>query len=116
MDIGGTGSFYFYKHAYYNTEMLGMRRVGRYYYRDHWVGSANNDQLSSLVVAKPENRQAVVYLYQHYCYGGRVIGFYQPQGYDSFGIGNLSWYTMSGWWWWKKSWNDQVSSTSGWAW
>ncbi|MGG8497879.1 hypothetical protein ACQY1Q_15815 [Tenacibaculum sp. TC6] len=115
-DVSGNGSFYFYKHANYNTGMLGMWRVGRYYYRHHWVGSGNNDQLSSLVVAKPENKQAIVYLYQHSCYGGKVIGFYGGTGNNGFAVSNLSWYTMSGWWWWKTSWNDQVSSTSGWAW
>nr|BFF40697.1 hypothetical protein BACY1_25020 [Tenacibaculum mesophilum] len=115
-DVYGSGNFYFYKHAYYNTEMTGMRRQKRYYYRDHWVGSGNNDQLSSLKIRKPTYRRQVVYLYQHSCYGGKVIGFYSPTGYLGLNVGNLKWYTMSGWWWWKKSWNDQVSSTSGWAW
>ena len=115
-DVYGSGNFYFYKHAYYNTEMTGMRRQNRYYYRDHWVGSGNNDQLSSLKIRKPTYRRQVVYLYQHSCYGGKVIGFYSPTGYIGLNVGNLKWYTMSGWWWWKKSWNDQVSSTSGWAW
>lgn len=115
-DLYGTGNFYFYKHAYYSTEMTGMRRTERYYYRDHWVGSGNNDQLSSLKIRKPTGKRQVVYLYQHSCYGGKVIGFYTPTGYIGLNVGNLKWYTMSGWWWWKKSWNDQVSSTSGWAW
>ncbi|WGH76007.1 hypothetical protein P8625_02230 [Tenacibaculum tangerinum] len=115
-DINGSGNFYFYKHAYYNTEMTGMRRTNRYYYRHHWVGSTYNDQLSSLKIRKPTYRRQVVYLYQHSCYGGKVIGFYCPTGYIGLNVGNLKWYTMSGWWWWRKSWNDQVSSTSGWAW
>jgi hypothetical protein len=115
-DYWGTGKFYFYKHINYNTSMSGMNRVGRYYYKDHWVGSSYNDQLSSLIVTKPSYKKAIVYLYQHSCFGGKIIGFYQPTGSTGFGITNLTWYTMSGWWWWKKSWNDQVSSTSGWAW
>lgn len=115
-DVYGSGRFYFYKHAYYNTYMSGMSRMNRYYYRDHWVGSGYNDQLSSLIVTKPSYRKAVVYLYQHSCYGGKVIGFYQGTGYTGFGIANLKWYTMSGWWFWRKSWNDKVSSTKGWAW
>ncbi|WP_428740534.1 hypothetical protein [Tenacibaculum sp.] len=115
-DIYGSGNFYFYKHIYYNTYMSGMSRTNRYYYRDYWVGSGYNDQLSSLIVKKPWNRRALVYLYQHSCYGGKVIGFYQSTGPSGFGIANLKWYTMSGWWFWRKSWNDQVSSTKGWAW
>lgn len=115
-DIWGSGRFYFYKHIYYNTSMSGMNRYNRYYYRDHWVGSSYNDQLSSLIVTKPSNKRALVYLYQHSCFDGKVIGFYQSTGSTAFGVPNLKWYTMSGWWWWKKSWNDQVSSTKGWAW
>ncbi len=115
-DWWGTGRFYFYQHAYYNSSMNGMNRFNRYYYRDHWVGNNHNDRLSSLIVTKPREKKALVYLYQHGCYDGRVIGFYQSRGYSGFGVANLSWYTLSGWWFWRKSWNDQVSSTSGWAW
>ena len=76
-DIWGSGRFYFYKHIYYNTSMSGMNRYNRYYYRDHWVGSSYNDQLSSLIVTKPSNKRALVYLYQHSCFNGRIISFYQ---------------------------------------
>ncbi|WP_340202252.1 hypothetical protein [Ascidiimonas sp. W6] len=106
----GYANFYFYKHIYYNTEMIGMRRSNTRYSGNHWVGSTYNDQLSSLIINKPYYNRAYVSLKQHSCYGGRTINFYAGPGYTTAGVANLKWYTLSGWWWWRKSWNDQVSS------
>ncbi|MBC8754469.1 hypothetical protein H2O64_07280 [Kordia sp. YSTF-M3] len=108
----GTGNFYYYKHAYYNTEMTGLRRTSRRYFWNHWVGSSYNDQMSSLIVTKPYNRRAYTILYEHSCFNGRAIGFYQGTGAWGFGVANLKWYRLR---WWR-SWNDQVSSIRGYAW
>ncbi len=116
LDYSGNGRFYFYKHAYYNTEMIPLRRYNRRYFRNHWVGSSYNDQMSSLIVTKPYYSRSLTYLYQHSCFNGKVLGFYQGPGSYGYGVGNLKWYTLSGWWWWRTSWNDQVSSIRGWNW
>jgi hypothetical protein len=108
----GTGSFYYYKHAYYNTEMTGLRRTNRRYFWNHWVGSSYNDEMSSLIVLKPYDKVGYTKLYEHSCFGGRVIGFIQGTGAYGFGIRNLKWYRLR---WWR-SWNDQVSSIRGYAW
>jgi len=110
LDIGGTGNFYYYKHINYVSEMTSLRRTNRYFSRNYWVGSANNDQLSSLIALKPTNKRALVGLYEHSCFNGKSIWFYQGYGYGGFGVSNLKWYTLSGWWFWRTSWNDQVSS------
>lgn len=114
----GFGNFYFYRHAYYNSEMTGMRRTNTNNSGNHWVGSSYNDQLSSLIMNKPRWRNAYVRLYQHSCYSGRSINFYEPgyYGRTTVGVANLKWYTLSRWFFWKKSWNDQVSSYRVWAW
>lgn len=106
----GVGNYYFYQHAYYNNEMTGMRRTNTRYSGNHWVGSAYNDQLSSLIINKPYYYRGYVSLKQHSCYAGRTLNFYLPAGYTTAGVANLKWYTLSGWWFWRKSWNDQVSS------
>ena len=116
LDYSGNGRFYFYKHAYYNSEMTPLRRYNRRYFRNHWVGSSYNDQMSSLIVIKPYYSRSLTYLYQHSCFNGKVLGFYQGPGSYGYGVGNLKWYTLSGWWWWRTSWNDQVSSIRGWNW
>lgn len=116
LDYSGSGRWYFYKHAYYNSEMTPLRRYNRRYFQNHWVGSSYNDQLSSLIVTKPYYSRSLTYLYQHSCFNGRTLGFYQGPGSYGFGIANLKWYTLSGWWWWRTSWNDQVSSTLGQNW
>jgi hypothetical protein len=112
----GYGRFYYYKHKNYNSEMTGLRRYNRSYFRNHWVGSSYNDQMSSLIALKPYNRYIYTKLYQHSCFNGKVIGFYQGRyrGYG-FGIRNLKWYKLSGWLWWRTSWNDQVSSIKGYS-
>lgn len=115
-DIWGQGNFYFYKHINYSTEMLPLRRTSRYYFRNHWVGSSYNDQMSSLIVTKPYYRRSYTTLYQHICFGGKTLSFYQGPGSYGFGVPNLKWYTLSGWWWWRTSWNDQVSSIRGYSW
>lgn len=112
----GYGNFYFYKHAWYGSEMTGMRRTNTRYSGNHWVGSSYNDQLSSLIINKPVYFRAYVRLYQHSCYGGRTLNFYSRPGWTTVGVPNLKWYTLSGWWFWRKSWNDQVSSYRVWAW
>ncbi|MDY8134900.1 hypothetical protein [Aquimarina sp. 2201CG5-10] len=113
----GYGSFYFYKHAYYSTEMLSMRRTSTRSTGNHWVGSGNNDNLSSVILNIPINTQGYLRLKEHICYGGKSLNFY-INDYTSalFGIPNLQWYTLSGWWWWTTSWNDQVSSYQAWCW
>lgn len=113
----GFGSFYFYKHAYYNTEMLSMRRTSTRATGNHWVGSANNDNLSSIRMGIPINTQGFLTLREHICYGGKSLNFYMQDYTTSlFWIPNLQWYTLSGWWWWQTSWNDQVSSYGAWCW
>lgn len=108
----GTGNFYYYKHAYFNTEMTGLRRTSRRYFWNHWVGSSYNDQMSSLIATKPYNRRVYTVLYEHSCFNGRAIGFYRGTGNYGFGVLNLKWYRLR---WWR-SWNDQVSSIRGYAW
>lgn len=111
-NVWGYGNFYYYKHAYYSTEMTGLRRTSRNYFRNHWVGSSYNDEMSSLIVTKPYYRSAYTALYEHSCFNGRVIGFYQGRYAYGFGVANLKWYRLR---WWR-SWNDQVSSIKGWSW
>ncbi len=108
----GNGNFYFYKHAYYSTEMTGLRRTNRRYFWNHWVGSTYNDQMSSLISLKPYYQRVYTILYEHSCFNGRAIGFYAGPGNYGFGIRNLKWYRLR---WWR-SWNDQVSSIKGYAW
>ena len=108
----GTGNFYYYKHAYFSTEMTGLRRTSRRYFWNHWVGSTYNDQMSSLIATKPYNRRVYTILYEHSCFNGRAIGFYRGTGNYGFGVLNLKWYRLR---WWR-SWNDQVSSIRGYAW
>lgn len=117
-DYWGNGSFYFYKHAYYNTEMTSMRRTSRRATGNHWVGSANNDNLSSVIIGVPYAHRGYLRLKQHSCYNGKSLNFYIVNYSSSsyFGVANLQWYTLSGWWWWRTSWNDQVSSYKGWCW
>ena len=115
-ELGGSGIFYYYKYIYYNTEMTGLRRTYKDYFRNHWVGSSYNDQMSSFAVKKPYNRNAYAVLYQHACFEGKAIGFYQGIYAYGFDIANLQWYQMSGWLWWSTSWNDQVSSLKGYSW
>ncbi|WP_103070406.1 hypothetical protein [Aquimarina sediminis] len=113
----GYGSFYFYKHAYYNTEMLGMRRTSTRATGNHWVGSTYNDNLSSIKMGIPINTKGFLTLREHICYGGKSLNFYMEDYTTSlFWIPNLQWYTLSGWWWWRTSWNDQVSSYGAWCW
>lgn len=111
-DIGGQGRFYFYKHWFFGSEMLPLRRLNRYYYRDYAFGSYN-DQMSSLIVLKPSYRRSYTVLYQHTCLNGRRLAFYQRTGYTGYGIVSLRWYTLYRWWFWRTSWNDQVSSSQG---
>ncbi|QHI38004.1 hypothetical protein IMCC3317_33870 [Kordia antarctica] len=111
-DIWGQGRFYFYKHWYYGAEMTPLRRTNRFYYRDYTFGSYN-DQMSSLIVLKPANKRSYTVLYQHSCFNGRRLAFYQRPGYSGFGVPNLRWYTLYRWWFWRVSWNDQVSSSLG---
>ncbi|WP_459210667.1 hypothetical protein [Aquimarina rhabdastrellae] len=113
----GPGAFYFYKHAYYNTEMYSMRRTYAGATGNHWVGSTNNDNLSSIRLGIPINTKGFLNLKEHICYGGKSLNFYIHDYTTSlFGVPNLQWYTLSGWWWWKTSWNDQVSSYRAWCW
>ncbi|SEL65180.1 hypothetical protein SAMN04487910_2923 [Aquimarina amphilecti] len=113
----GYGSFYFYKHAYYDTEMMGMRRTMTRATGNHWVGSSYNDNLSSIKMGIPINTKGYLTLREHICYGGKSLNFYIDDYTTSiFGVPNLQWYTLSGWWWWRTSWNDQVSSYGAWCW
>ncbi len=117
-DYSGYGNFYFYKHAYYSTQMNSLRRTSRRATGNHWVGAANNDQMSSTIITKPYWYNGYLRLKEHSCYGGKSLNFYIPWYYywSSYGIPNLSWYTLQ-WKWFKRiSWNDQVSSYQGWCW
>ncbi|WP_025742838.1 hypothetical protein [Aquimarina pacifica] len=117
-DYWGHGNFYFYKHAYYSSQMNSLRRTSRRATGNHWVGSGNNDQMSSAIITKPYWYNGYLRLKEHSCYGGKSLNFYIPGYYywSSYGIKNLSWYTLK-WKWFKKiSWNDQVSSYQGWCW
>ncbi|WP_035096610.1 hypothetical protein [Aquimarina megaterium] len=113
--INGTGNFYFYYHINYVTEMTGIRRTNKYYYKD-WNLGGYNDHMSSLRLTKPWGRRAYVRLYQHSCYNGRTLNFYSPYYQTVAGANDLRNYTLSGWWFWKKSWNDKTSSYRVWAW
>ncbi len=106
----GVGNYYFYRHIWYNTEMTGMRRTNTFYSGNHWVGSAYNDQLSSLIINKPWNYRSYVRLFQHSCYGGRMINFRVGTGWTTVGVPDLRRYTLWRFLWWRRSWNDQVSS------
>lgn len=114
--LSGSGKFRYYRHAYYNTEMTSLRRHYKRFFRNHWVGSSNNDQMSSLVATKPWNKRIYTRLYQHSCFNGRSIGFYRGRPWSGVYVRNLTWYTLSGALWWRTSWNDQVSSVAGWCW
>jgi len=111
----GYGNFYFYYHAGYVSEMTGIRRTSKYYYQD-WHLGGYNDHMSSLIATKPYGRQSYIRLFEHSCYGGKMLNFYVPYYYTAVGVPNLSYYRLSGWWWWKKSWNDKTSSYRVWSW
>ncbi len=113
--INGSGTFYFYYHINYVTEMTGIRRTNKYFYKDWDLGSYN-DHMSSLRVTKPWGRKAYIRLYQHNCYNGRTLNFYSPYYQTVAGANDLRNYTLSGWWFWRKSWNDKTSSYKVWAW
>jgi len=112
-NLSGLGDFYYYRHKNYSTEMTSLRRLDRYYTRNHWIGSTHNDEMSSLISVKPWNRRIYSVLYQHSCFNGRAIGFYAHYYRTGIFVRNLKWYRLSGALWWRTSWNDQVSSTLG---
>ncbi len=108
----GVGDFYFFKHAYYSTEMTSLRRLDDRYFQNHYVGNTHNDEMSSLAVFKPFNRRTYTVLHKHSCFNGKSLAFYQGPGATGFGVPNLSWFGMG----WFGNWNDEVSSLYGYAW
>ena len=108
----GFGDFYFFKHAYYSTEMTSLRRLDRRYFLNHWVGSTHNDEMSSLAVFKPANRNSYTVLHKHSCFNGKSLAFYQGPGPVGLGVPNLSWFGLG----WFGNWNDEVSSVYGYSW
>jgi len=115
--LSGVGDYYFYRHINYSTEMTSLRRLNAYYMGNHWVGSGNNDQMSSLILRKPFERNIYVSLRQHSCYGGRSLNFMLTRFRGTgLGVRNLRWFTLSRFLFWRRSWNDQVSSYLGVSW
>ncbi|WP_420571617.1 hypothetical protein [Kordia sp.] len=117
LDIFGEGRFYFYEDFSYGNEMVPLRRNGRYYFRNHWVGSTYNDKMSSLIVRKPSNKRSYTILYEDACMNGRTLAFYQNTGYTGYGIPSLRYYILYRIWFWRTAtWNNQVSSIKGYCW
>ena len=114
--VNGNGNFHFYKHAFYNAELLQLKRIQKSVFRNHWLGN-NNDQLTSFSMYKPQYFKSYTKLYEHPCYSGSALGFYfKPTRYKaSFGVRNLRWYKLIGWWG-ERDWNDVTSSIKGWNW
>lgn len=105
----GQGNFYFFHHAFYNSEMTGLRKTKVHYSRDWNLGGYDN-KLSSFFITKPSNFVSLVRLYQYKCFNGKVIYFFTPKNTSLGFVGNLNYYILSWWWWWPKKWNDQTSS------
>lgn len=112
VSAAGVGDFYFFKHAYYSTEMTSLRRLNRFYFLNHWVGSTHNDEMSSLAVFKPAERNSYTVLHKHSCFNGKSLAFYQGPGPVGLGVPNLSWFGLG----WFGNWNDEVSSMYGYSW
>jgi len=112
VSAAGVGDFYFFKHDYYDTEMTSLRRLNRFYFLNHWVGSTHNDEMTSLAVFKPFNRNTYTVLHKHSCFNGKSLAFYQGPGATGFGVPNLSWFGLG----WFGNWNDEVSSIYGYGW
>lgn len=78
-----------------------------------YVGNSNNDQISSVLVASTTNdtyiynKQFTVVLFEHANYGGKALALPSCKQLD---VTNLTTYRMV---WFFVSWNDKVSSITG---
>lgn len=116
-DIGGQGRFYFYANEYYSSEISNLRRYNRLYFRNHDVITAPNynSGVSSLIVIKPYDQRSYTVLYEHSCFNGRRLAFYQGRGSFGFGIPRLSRYILNRWFL-TITWSNQTDAIKGFAW
>lgn len=119
-----------YRHANYVDQMyegslytntLGVQNSytpDAFYYGVPWVGSGNNDQISSLrlsgglfhnIFAGPPQHTQYLVLYEHINYGGRSLAL-SSKGCNPLNVPNLKTYWIWQFLFFGENWNDRTSS------